>query len=98
MQSIAFPLSPNADYLFTYWSKSSGAGGSYPMIANVVELDASGNVIIQHARSADFGTVGWNLKTKTFHTDPACAQGYIRVSVPNGYGTSWIDRIQLNHQ
>jgi PKD repeat protein len=98
MQSVLFPLSPNSTYLFTFWSKSSGAGGVYPMIANIVELDANGNFITQHGRSADFGTVGWNRKTKTFQTDPACVQGYVRVSVPNGYGITRIDRIQLNEQ
>jgi hypothetical protein len=98
MQSALFPLSPNTTYMFSYWAKSDGAGGVYPMIANIVEVDASGNFITQHARSADFGTVGWNLKTKTFQTDPSCAQGYVRVSVPSGYGTTRIDRIQLNQQ
>jgi hypothetical protein len=98
MLSAVFPLSPNTIYMFAYWTKSSGAGGVYPMIANVVEQDAGGNFLIQEALSADFGTTAWTLKTKTFATDSRCAQGYLRVLASNSHGTTWIDGIQLYQQ
>jgi hypothetical protein len=100
--SSRFPLQGGQNYVLTAMMKSSGAGGSTPQILFLVELDASGNILktstgasIQHATKGDFGTIPWSQKTLAFTTDARCAQAYLYANVYRGYGTSWVDTIQV---
>jgi hypothetical protein len=68
----------------------------------VVELDASGAILrtatggsIQHGLKGDFGTTAWTQKSLTFTTDARCAQAFIYANIYQGYGTAWVDAIQL---
>ena len=102
LQSASFALSPGRTYTLSASTKSAGVGGTYTPKVWVLELDANDNVLttsqggyIQHAASASRGTSGWGVRSKTFTTDSRCRRALVYANIYKGYGTFWVDDIQV---
>jgi len=103
LESSSFPLGGTQAHTLSAWVKSSGVGGTYPPEVYVVELDGTGSVlknstgaVLQHAISAARGTAGWTQKSVVFTTDPRCVKAYVYANIYKGYGTVWVDAVQIN--
>ena len=102
LQSTSFALSPGRAYTLTASTRSAGVGGTYTPKVWVLELDANDNILkrsngayIQHPVSAARGTAGWSTASTTFTTDSRCRRAWVYANVYSGYGTVWVDNIQV---
>jgi PKD repeat protein len=87
-------VNPNTPYTFTYNVRTSGL--SYPFTIFLYEVDSVGNSI-RRALSSQTGTNGWlsNPLTVTFVSGANASYVYCVGFVYNGYGTAWLDDVQL---
>ena len=60
----------------------------------LVEQDSSGEGIQTGLQSAT-GTTGWSTYNIAITTRPDTVEGYLKAYISNGYGTVWLDDIQL---
>jgi hypothetical protein len=102
VRSDAFALGGGRTTTFSAWVMTSNAGGTYKPTVWLVELDASGNVLmnssgsnVQHSLQGDSGTSGWVQKFSTFTTDPRCVRAFVYANIYKGYGTFSVDDIQV---
>lgn len=95
-QSGLIKAEPLAHYTFSAWGKTQGAGGTNAPTVRVVELDASKKWLRQTYLAFGKGTNDWTHKQITFQTGFDTSYLYIYGNIWNGYGTFWMDDIDLS--
>ncbi len=87
-----FPLPGNTTYTFSASMKTSGLSNG--LTVYLIERNASG-VGIQTGLQSSSGTTSWKTYNKAITTRPDTVEGYLKVYISSGYGTAWLDDIQL---
>ncbi|HEY7113311.1 MAG TPA: hypothetical protein VIA45_10305 [Thermoanaerobaculia bacterium] len=93
LTSSVFPLAPNTAYTFSCQLKTDGLTAS-TLTLYFLETDAEGNQVQRQVASAS-GTTPWTLRSRTFITGPRTVSGSFKAEVFSGYGTGWIDAVQV---
>jgi IPT/TIG domain-containing protein len=85
---------PNTPYTFSYNVRTSGL--SYALTIFLYEVDSAGKSI-RRALSSQTGTAGWLTAplSLTFVSGANASHVYCDTFVYNGYGTAWLDDVQL---
>jgi hypothetical protein len=86
---------PLQNYTFTAWGKTDNAGGTNAPAVRVVELDANKNWLTQTNLVFNMGTNNWTQKQTNFQTRSDTAYLYVYADIWNGYGTFWVDDVDL---
>ena len=92
LKSSTFAVVPNATYTVTCQMKTSGVSGVMTLFA--VEQRSDGTSVQPHVSSPS-GTSGWGLKTFRFTTGANAVNAYIKIEIYSGYGTAWLDDVQM---
>jgi hypothetical protein len=87
-----FPLPGNATYTFSARIKTSGLSNG--LTVYLIQRNASG-AGIQTGLQSQIGTSGWTTKNLAITTRPDTVEGYLKIYISSGYGTAWLDDIQL---
>ncbi len=90
---IAKPL---ANYTFSAWGKTQGAGGTYLPAVRAVELDANKSWLRQTTIEFRRGTNDWTQKQIDFKTGSDTAYLYVIANIWRGYGIFWVDDVALS--
>jgi len=96
-QSDLITVEPLTTYTASVWGKTQNTGGSNTPAARVVELDANKNWIRQNNILPVFGrgTNDWAQRTVEFQTAANTRYLYVYANIWNGYGTFWMDDVEL---
>lgn len=95
-RSDLISVSPLTNYTVSAWGKTQNAGGINTPAARVVELDVNKNWIRQtNLPVFSRGTNDWTQKTTEFQTGPKTKYLYIYANIWKGYGTFWLDDVEL---
>jgi len=96
-QSDLIQAQPLTSYVISVWGKTKNAGGSNTPAVRVVELDANKKSLRQiNLPVFSKGTNEWTQKTLQFKTGSTTKYIYIYANIWNGYGTFWMDDIELS--
>lgn len=88
---------PAQYYTFSAWGKTEGAGGTNMPAVRIVELDAMKNWLGEtNIPPFERGTNDWTQKNVEFKTLSNTAYLYVYANIWNGYGTFWVDDLELN--
>lgn len=87
---------PLSYYILSAWLKAEGAGGKNAPAVRVVELDSNRKWITQTNLAFDNGTYDWTEKKLTFRTGINTSYLYVYASIWEGYGTFWLDDVELS--
>jgi hypothetical protein len=87
-----FPIAPGSAYTLSAAAKTTATGGGLSVY--VLEKSASG-AAVQRGVSWPPGTADWKYRTLSFTSGPAAAQAQFKVEIYSGYGTAWVDDLQL---
>ena len=82
----------NATYTFSARIKTSGLSNG--LTVYLIQRNASG-AGIQTGLQSTTGTSNWTTKNLAITTRPDTVEGYLKVYIASGYGTAWLDDIQL---
>ncbi|MFU8767254.1 MAG: P-loop NTPase, partial [Candidatus Methanoperedens sp.] len=94
-----YPLSdkiivePLQNYTLSAWVKSEGVKGG-PTV-RVVQYDSNWKSLRQINLEFDRGTKDWTKKQMEFQTLPDTAHVQVYANIWNGYGTFWVDDVEL---
>ncbi len=83
------------NYTLSAWVKTQGTGGTNAPAVRVVEIDANKKLLRQSNISFSKGTFNWTQKQINFQTLPNTTFFYIYANIRKGYGTFWVDDIEL---
>ncbi|MCX9081918.1 MAG: right-handed parallel beta-helix repeat-containing protein [Candidatus Methanoperedens sp.] len=95
-QSDLIPVYPLTHYTASVWGKTENIGGSNTPAVRVVELDE--NKIFQSQTNIpvfDNGTNGWTQEILQHKTGLNTKYLYIYANIWDGYGTFWMDNVEL---
>lgn len=93
-QSNLIKAEPLQYYTFSAWGKTKNIGGSDLPAVRIVELDANMNWL--HETNLEFGgSKNWTQERKKFQTRSNTAYFYVYANILNGYGTFWVDDVDL---
>jgi Carbohydrate binding domain len=96
-QSDIITAQPLTSYVISVWGKTEKAGGSNTPAVRVVELDANKKSLGQiNLPVFSKGTNAWTQKTLQFKTGSTTKYIYIYANIWNGYGTFWMDDVELS--
>ncbi len=95
LRSDLIKAEPLQNYTFTAWGKTDKAGGTNAPAVRVVELDANKNWLTQTNLIFGMGTNNWTQKQKNFQTKSNTAYLYVYADIWNGFGTFWVDDVDL---
>ena len=95
-RSDIITVQPLTKYTISAWGKTEGANGTNRPTVRVVELDSS-NKWIRQTNLPEFSrnSNNWTQKTMEIQTGLNTSYVYIYANIWNGYGTFWIDDIEL---
>ncbi len=82
-------------YTFSAWVKADGAGGKNAPAVRVVELDSNRKWLTQTNLIIGKGTYDWTQKKLTFRTGINTSYLYVYANIWDGYGTFWLDDVEL---
>ena len=75
--------------------KTSGLStGGLGAALYLMEQDAAGEWT-QRGLDSQTGTTGWTTKSFTYTSSPDAVKGYFQAEIYSGYGTAWLDDVQL---
>jgi len=94
-QSDLIIAEPLASYTFSAWGKTRRVGGTNAPAVRLVELDTNKNLIRQTNLGFSKGTNDWAQKSVDVKTDSNTAYFYVYANIWNGYGTFWVDDVEL---
>ncbi len=95
-QSDLIPAESLTNYTVSIWGKTENAGGTNTPAVRVVELDANEKWLGQtNLPVFGRGTNDWEPRTLEFQTGSNTAYIYIYANIWNGYGTLWMDDVEL---
>lgn len=83
-------------YTLSAWLKAEGAGGTNAPAVRVVELDSNRKWITQTNLAFSNGTYDWTQKKLTFRTGINTSYLYVYANIWEGYGTFWLDDVELS--
>jgi|GEM_PF-5192760 len=86
---------PFQNYILFAWVKTQDAGGTYSPALRVVELDSNKKWLRQTNLAFSKGTNDWTQKQITFQTGADTRWIYVYAAIRGGYGTFWVDDIEL---
>jgi len=87
---------PLAYYTLSAWLKADGAEGTNAPAVRVVELDSNRKLITQTNLGFGKGTYDWTQKKITFMTGTNTSYLYVYANIWEGYGTFWLDDVELS--
>lgn len=93
LSTAKFPLLPNTLYALSASMMSSGL--SIGLTVYLVQQDATGKGI-QTGIASLSGTSDWRTYNTTISTRPDTVQGFLKAYISSGYGTVWVDNVQLS--
>lgn len=94
-KSKEIPVKPETNYTISSWGKTLNKGGEAAWV-RVVELDSSKkNVRQTNLLAFGGGTKDWTQKKINFQTYPNTSYIYIYANIWGGYGTFWVDDVEL---
>jgi len=94
-KSDLIKVEPQQFYTFSTWGKTENASEIEGPAVRIVELDANKNWIDQINLIFSKGTNDWTQKKIDFKTDPNTTYIYIYANIWRGYGTFWVDDVDL---
>jgi hypothetical protein len=95
-QSDLIPAEPLTNYTVSVWGKTENTDGMNTPAVRVVELDAHKNLLSQtNLPVFSRGTNDWEQKRREFQTGSNTAYVYIYANIWNGYGTFWMDHVEM---
>ena len=89
-----FSLSPNTPYRLSCSIKTSSLDGY--LTVYLMQQDSSG-VWTQTGVQSLTGTNDWHKHEMTVHTGPRAVSGYLKAYISSGYGSAWLDDVQLRN-
>ncbi len=92
LTSSTFSILPNATYTLSFQTKTSGL--SYPLTVFVLIENSVGG-LTQLNLSGPTGTNDWSSRKFMFTTSANAVQAHLQSHIYNGYGTAWLDDVQL---
>jgi hypothetical protein len=95
-QSDLMKTEPLQDYTLSAWLKAEGTGGTNAPAVRVVELDSNRNWITQTNLIFSKGTYDWTQKKISFRTAVNTSYLYVYANIWEGYGTLWLDDVELS--
>ncbi len=95
-RSDIITVQPLTKYTISAWGKTEGVNGTNRPVVRVVELDAK-KAWIRQTNLPEFnrGSNNWTQKTMEIQTDPNTKFIYFYANIWNGYGTFWVDDVEL---
>ncbi len=99
VMSDLIPVEPSQNFDFSAWGRTEGIGGTSKPVVRIVEVGANEDWLRQ-TRLPEFGggTNDWTKKSVQFLTGPDTAYLYIKANIWKGYGTFWIDDVELSRK
>jgi len=94
VSSFDFASSPGQSHILTGRVKAQGVGTSPPVL-RLIEADINDNWLRANEIRFDIGTYDWTQKSLNIVTGPNTAFVYITSYLRNGYGTYWLDDVNL---
>lgn len=95
-QSAPITAEPLSYYTLSAWLKAEGAGGTNAPAVRVVELDSDKQWLTQTSLDFDKGTYDWTQNKITFTTGINTSYIYVYANIWDGYGTFWLDDVELS--
>ena len=92
LTSSTFAIAPNTQYTFSCQMKTSGLSTKAALY--LVENKSTGGAT-QYLLTSGTGTTGWTALSKTYTSTPGAINGYFKAEIYSGYGTGWLDDVQL---
>jgi hypothetical protein len=92
LTSSTFTVKPNAVYTLSVQMSTSGLTNGLSVF---LYEKSTGGVLTRRNVTSPTGTTGWQIQTLTFTTRPDAASAYFQAYVYSGYGTAWLDDVQL---
>jgi len=89
-----FSVSPNTPYRLSCNIKTSSLNGY--LFVYLMQQDSSG-VWTQTGLQSLTGTNDWRKHEMTVHTGPHTVSGYLKAYISSGYGSAWLDDVQLRN-
>jgi len=86
---------PLATYTFSAWVKTQNTGGTNNPGVRVVESDANNRWLRSTTLMFSKGTNDWTQRQTTFKTGSDTVYLYIYAFIWNGYGTMWLDDMEI---
>lgn len=98
-QSGHITVKASTTYTFSAFGKTLESGGTNLPVVRVVELDTNKNWVRQtNLPEFSKGTNDWTQKKVDIQTDPKTAYIYVMANIWNGYGTFWVDDMELRQK
>ncbi|PWB54274.1 MAG: hypothetical protein C3F06_05270 [Candidatus Methanoperedenaceae archaeon] len=96
-ESDMISAQPFTEYTFSAWGKTRGVNGANIPTITFGELDADMNLLrLTNLPLFSRGTNDWEQKIVGFKTGANTSYIYFYVNIQGGYGTFWIDDVELN--
>ena len=87
---------PMTDYVFSAWGKTKGVLGAGTPVVRVIQADADNTWLSATILDFGEGTNNWTKKSINFRTGPDTSIFYITSFIKNGFGTFWVDDVELS--
>lgn len=86
---------PATTYTLSAWGKSQSTAGTVNPVVRLVEFDGNKNWLRQTNLDFSQGTYDWTQKQRDFKTSSNTAYVYVYANIWGGYGTFWVDDVEL---
>gem|GEM_PF-2635995 len=95
-QSDMIPAEHLQYYTLSAWLKAESTGGKNAPAVRVVELDSNRKWLTQTNVVFSKGTYDWTQNKITFRTSSNTSYLYVYANIWEGYGTFWLDDVELS--